>query len=332
MRKCIQLLLWAFMLPLLAVAQTPKRIHAHKMKNPLLIALITLFVSSLTFAQDTLKTSYFPYQPGDMLIYHVTQDLDRYADSKITFVRDSVGENGDRHLLIEYEGNNPIATGFKVDTSGNVFAAKWWEFPGYWKVFDTSKGLNEPWISFQYSEGYELGNIKEVFSDEIFGISSQVMVVHIYSSEDSLATWGYERNATKWKSGIGITEKVGSELGPTYTLKGALIDGIVYGDTALVLTSTQPEPDIPKGIALYQNYPNPFNPTTNITFTLPTTAYVSLVVYDLLGREVTTLVNSKRAAGEQTIRFDASSLANGIYLYQLQTAHQVITKKMTLIK
>jgi hypothetical protein len=81
-----------------------------------------------------------------------------------------------------------------------------------------------------------------------------------------------------------------------------------------------------------QAYPNPFNPTTNITFTLPAKGKASLVVYDLLGREVATLVNKVLAAGKQAFRFDASNLANGVYLYQLRTANQVITQKMTLIK
>ncbi|MEX2605312.1 MAG: T9SS type A sorting domain-containing protein [Gracilimonas sp.] len=80
------------------------------------------------------------------------------------------------------------------------------------------------------------------------------------------------------------------------------------------------------------NYPNPFNPTTNITFTLPNRSQVSLVVYDLLGREVATLVNEILPAGKQTARFDASNLANGVYLYKLRAGNQEIIRKMTLIK
>lgn len=81
-----------------------------------------------------------------------------------------------------------------------------------------------------------------------------------------------------------------------------------------------------------QNYPNPFNPVTNIRFTLPERGQVSLVVYDMLGREVATLVNEVLSAGEQTVRFDASSLANGVYLYKLRAGNQEIIRKMTLIK
>ncbi len=81
-----------------------------------------------------------------------------------------------------------------------------------------------------------------------------------------------------------------------------------------------------------QNYSNPFNPTTNINFTLPQKSVVSLIVYDVLGREVATLVNGNLPAGKQTIRFDASTLANGMYLYKLRVGNQEIVRKMTLIK
>ncbi len=85
------------------------------------------------------------------------------------------------------------------------------------------------------------------------------------------------------------------------------------------------------GISM-SNYPNPFNPTTNINFTLPQKSVVSLIVYDVLGREVATLVNGNLPAGKQTIRFDASTLANGMYLYKLRVGNQEIVRKMTLIK
>ncbi len=99
------------------------------------------------------------------------------------------------------------------------------------------------------------------------------------------------------------------------------------GKTKEPLSSGQPANELS-----LQAYPNPFNPTTNITFTLPAKGKASLVVYDLLGREVATLVNKELTAGKQTFRFNASNLANGVYLYRLRIADQVITQKMTLIK
>jgi hypothetical protein len=81
-----------------------------------------------------------------------------------------------------------------------------------------------------------------------------------------------------------------------------------------------------------QNYPNPFNPTTQITFTLPEQSDVALVVYDMLGREVARLVDEVLPAGEQTVRFDASHLANGVYIYRLNANQQERVRMMTLIK
>ena len=83
---------------------------------------------------------------------------------------------------------------------------------------------------------------------------------------------------------------------------------------------------------LEQNYPNPFNPTTNITYVLPKAENVSLKVYDVLGREVATLVNEVKPAGAYTVPFNASSLASGVYFYKLQAGSFVQTKKMMLVK
>ncbi|MBO6523122.1 MAG: S8 family peptidase [Balneolaceae bacterium] len=80
------------------------------------------------------------------------------------------------------------------------------------------------------------------------------------------------------------------------------------------------------------SYPNPFNPTSTIKFTLQQRTYVSVKVFDLLGREVAELVNGEKETGEYEVRFDASNLSSGVYIYQLQTNDNIITKRMTLIK
>lgn len=90
--------------------------------------------------------------------------------------------------------------------------------------------------------------------------------------------------------------------------------------------------DSPKSFRLHQNYPNPFNPTTNISFDVAKTGQVTLEVYDMLGRKVSTLVNGVRSIGSYTVSFDASSLSSGLYLVRLQAGNNVSTKKMTLLK
>ncbi len=83
---------------------------------------------------------------------------------------------------------------------------------------------------------------------------------------------------------------------------------------------------------LEQNYPNPFNPSTTIKFSIPTSGNVTLKVYDLLGKEVATLVNEELAAGVYTTNFNAENLSSGIYFYKLSTANYTASKKMLLIK
>jgi hypothetical protein len=89
---------------------------------------------------------------------------------------------------------------------------------------------------------------------------------------------------------------------------------------------------LPNKFDLLQNYPNPFNPYTVISYLLPVRAQVSIIVYDLLGREVATLVNEEKEVGRYSVKFDGSKLSSGLYIYKLQTEFGSISKKMLLIK
>ena len=99
------------------------------------------------------------------------------------------------------------------------------------------------------------------------------------------------------------------------------------------------EEQIPTGFELYQNYPNPFNPITTIKYTIPNVTLsgvegsrVQLKVYDILGNEITTLVNDYRDAGIYNVQFTMHNLASGIYLYRLQAGNFIETKKMLLLR
>ena len=88
----------------------------------------------------------------------------------------------------------------------------------------------------------------------------------------------------------------------------------------------------PSVFYLGQNYPNPFNPSTNIKYSIPADGLVTLKVYDLLGKEVVTLVNDYKQAGTFDVVFDGSNLASGVYYYQLITGELTATKKLMLTK
>ena len=99
-------------------------------------------------------------------------------------------------------------------------------------------------------------------------------------------------------------------------------------DKSLVFTNKA----IPAEFALNQNYPNPFNPGTTIEYHLPEKSFVSIKVYNLLGKEVESLVNENKAEGIHKVYFDASRLSSGVYFYKLRTGKFVEIKKMTLLK
>jgi hypothetical protein len=89
---------------------------------------------------------------------------------------------------------------------------------------------------------------------------------------------------------------------------------------------------LPSKYVLYQNYPNPFNAVTTINFSIPEPGLVTLKIYDLPGREITTLFNCETPAGYHAVRFDASNLAGGVYFYHLETGNLSMSRKMILMK
>ena len=89
---------------------------------------------------------------------------------------------------------------------------------------------------------------------------------------------------------------------------------------------------VPDAYSISQNYPNPFNPITTIKYQIPELSFVTLKVYDVLGNEITTLLNEEKPVGSYQIEFDATILSSGVYFYKLQAGNFVKTKKMILLK
>lgn len=98
------------------------------------------------------------------------------------------------------------------------------------------------------------------------------------------------------------------------------------------LVSVEKEGGLPAAYSLSQNYPNPFNPSTTIRFALPKSSFVVLKVFNLLGQELETLVNEKLSAGEFEVNWNANALPSGVYLYRIQAADFIDSKKLVLIK
>ena len=140
--------------------------------------------------------------------------------------------------------------------------------------------------------------------------------------------------------GINWTQQVSStteKLNDVYFTD--INNGVIVGDNGIVRrTSTGGVTGMDKEIitnvnfALHQNYPNPFNPITTISYELPKAGKVSIKIFDLLGREITTLVDEYKNAGSYEVEFKANYLPSGVYFYQLKTGDYIFTKKMVLLK
>lgn len=109
-----------------------------------------------------------------------------------------------------------------------------------------------------------------------------------------------------------------------------------YSNTIIIVTKVTGISDdlsaIPNTFELYQNYPNPFNPTTTIKYQIPENAFVALKVYDITGREISTIVNDFKSAGTYEVKFDSERLPSGIYISKIEAGKFIQIKKMILIK
>lgn len=302
----------------------------------LLIILPSLHVGSYS-QTDSLGWSYFPFKTGDMWEYRVYDGIT--IDTAQSFnTKDSVSADGRIHLTRHFRFINPStensSTEYIIDTAtGEVFApfAEPTDPPRttYVRLYKFDARQGDQWVMYDYSTvggaGYDMVQIKEMYDGTLFGRSTSFMRILYYAAADSADTSGLDYYVETLAKGFGVVELLPSEPGGwSYSLKGAVVNDIVYGDTTQVVTSV----DNPKGgsrrtFTLHQNYPNPFNPSTTIRFTLDRSSDVSLVIYDVAGREIRTLVNNARyASGEYKILWDGKtnsgqSASTGVYLYQL---------------
>jgi len=119
-----------------------------------------------------------------------------------------------------------------------------------------------------------------------------------------------------------------------YRLKAftGIVESNYSNEFEIVIVSINSEIGIPNKFELFQNYPNPFNPSTQISYQLPENSFVNLVVYNIIGQKVAELVNQEKTSGKYSVKFDASNLPSGVYIYKLQAGEFSSVKKMLLTK
>ena len=157
-------------------------------------------------------------------------------------------------------------------------------------------------------------------------------ILNLKAGINKLLVKAYQSTGT-YNFSLNICEP--ADLGSTPAYRGNRVAGLKFTNESGPTYVSNKNPQIRASFELYNCYPNPFNPVTTIRYTVPdvgTRHAVSLRVFDLLGREVATLVDEQKQAGTFSVPWDASKFASGIYFYKLTAEKYSQTKKMVLIK
>jgi hypothetical protein len=150
----------------------------------------------------------------------------------------------------------------------------------------------------------------------------------VYLSSDEGTNW-VEAGAGLTDAGLSI-RVFAADAG--YLYAGTYASGVWKRPLSQILVSVSAGSVAVSEYAVGQNYPNPFNPSTTIKYELPKVSFVSLTVYDMLGREVSLLVNEKMEAGVHEVKFDGSNLASGLYFYRLEAGSFAQTRKLLILR
>ena len=202
-----------------------------------------------------------------------------------------------------------------------------------------------PDITHDFATAVNGDDAIELFYDTTKAFSGNEVIVDVFGDinvDGSGQAWEYTNGWAYRKSFTGPDGTSFNLDNWTFSGPGAL-DGEAENSTASkpfplatyqfsMGNLTEHEVSTPSTIKLFQNYPNPFNPSTVISYELASFGFVSLKVYDVMGREVANLVEGSISAGAHSVRFDARNLSSGIYIYQLKFGHETRSSNMVLIK
>ncbi len=302
------------------------------MKKLFFIIFIIFFVSpdNLVYSLDTAAAKYYPLAVGNTWTYsgfgYPCCGPIRYRE-KIT---GTIVTNGHFYFILTttQSTGNSATSYIRLDSAKGMMAL--YETSGCtWLQNETAKDS----LSSRKGDSsrYNCDNLfyyrcTDTMPGQVFGINKQKKVFSWTNYFEAGATRTFAKDI-----GLVSSTSFGHTNSTTINLVGCYINGILYGDTTLTgITLTSNE--VPDKFSLSQNYPNPFNPATNIKFQIPRAGFVKLIIFDVLGKEVQTLVNQQLSTGTYEADFNGSSLPSGVYYYKVEAESYTETKKMVLIK
>jgi hypothetical protein len=300
----------------------------------LLLALyvVSNSIPQTAFGWDTTAAKYYPLKVGNKYAFQRIQYFDGcrsfpLVKFKAEIIRDTLLSNGKKY--------------FEFQSTGNLYNVK-----PYWKYQRIdSVTMNVFGYSIANSKDYLLDSLKantsNSFSCARFQESGPGGTYTTIQSINFFGSPRVERNAicSPVSTSYSIIEGIGFagydhclDFGEGIHLLGCMIDGVVYGDTATITSITQISSEVSDKFVMNQNYPNPFNPSTKINYELRTAGFVSLKVYNVMGKEMVNLVNEIQKAGSYEVTFDGANLPSGVYYYRIETNGFTEVKKMSLVK
>jgi hypothetical protein len=235
-----------------------------------------------------------------------------------------------------YNGNGKVLTGFSQSWSGG-----WTNSSQSTYTYDAN-GYEINWLMQYWSSGQWVNEAQFTYTNNSNGKVLTSLYQNWWNStwtnyHQSTCTYDANGNEltgynTQWSNSSWQPfdyDFIVNVNGNDYYFNGYAINlSYILVNTTGVLADN----NIIKGYSLSQNYPNPFNPSTTISFDLPTKSYVSLKVFDVMGREVATIASEELSAGTYTRQWNASNMSSGIYFYRLQAGNYFESKKLILLK
>jgi len=300
-----------------------------------LLVMLLMFVAINASALDTITCKYFPLAVGNVYKYTFGSSSGGSYTYKIRIIKDTIIENKRYFKFTPFQFEPYSSSLIRFDTlTGNIYIRSSNEFCSYSPheiLHDSLKAnLNDSTIVCNSIYKHRC-NITGYWN--ILG--NNVLTKRFRRNENPPGDYAEYVYAMGFGI-VGVNYKSGNDFAG-HSLIGCYINGVLYGDTTLTGIN-QISTEVPSSYSLSQNYPNPFNPRTKIRFNIQKSEFrsqnseVTLKVYDVMGREVQTLVNEKLHPGTYETSFDGSYFSSGVYFYRLQTENFSETKRMLLIK
>jgi hypothetical protein len=266
--------------------------------------------SSVSFGQVNI----YPLHVGDRWEYH------DFGLLGVRIPKDTLMPNGQRYFVLETYSGHLNYSQFHRTNGNQVY------------MYYPEANSDELWFDFTRSNPDTIA-VYPRGTDTTTIVFYDLTTVNLFGQNRRQWYFGidYTRRLLDDEESIRITEGIGvttfERAWEWPEITGAIVNGIQYG----TITGIK-DRHSPTSFELRQNYPNPFNPSTTIRFGVSGSGFVSLKVFDTLGREVATLVDEEKTPGKYSVTFDASNLSSGIYYYRLHTGVSNSIKKLIVLR